>query len=216
MKFFTSWEYFQKKFVFPIVVNRRVFLAITLLLLTNILQSVSILKLLTSRHEDRFVLVEGVDGSIKTLHANPFYPADANISYFVRLWVERLLSADIRSVKQNLSLASAWVRGEAVADLYRFVRSDMIAKTLSNDNSYVRSVLFHSLVLGGKDTLRHADLTFTLTVTSDGKIISRKDKMMHIEFFLIPPVSELDSQTNPLGLFITHFHIVPMNASGKF
>ncbi|CUT17575.1 MULTISPECIES: type IV secretion system protein [Candidatus Ichthyocystis] len=216
MKFFTSWEIFHKAFVLPLVVNRRIFLAIILLMMTNIFQSITIWKLVTLRHEGRFVLVEGTDGSLKVLHARPFRPEDSNVSYFIRLWVDRLLSADIRSVRQNLSLASAWVRGEAVTDLYRFVRSDMIGKNFSNDKGYVRSVSFRSLVFGGKGTLRHADLTLTLTVTSDGKIISRKDKMMHVEFFLVPPVSELDSQTNPLGLFITHFRIVPMNASGLF
>ncbi|WP_092402057.1 MULTISPECIES: type IV secretion system protein [Candidatus Ichthyocystis] len=211
---FSSLERFHKLFILPAFINRRVFILVILLVLSNILQSVVILKLIDSSRENRFIIVGDANGHLKTLDIEPFLPTAANVSYFIRLWVERLLSVDIRSIRRDLSLASSWVRGPAVTELYRFVQSDMPGKNISDNKGYGRSVSFHSLVIGGNHDARYADLTLTLTIYHNGAVTSREDKMMHIEFFILPPVHENDAKYNPLGLFVTHFSISPMNASG--
>lgn len=203
-----------RRFLFSLFLDRRSFFLCSLLSCLCFIQSIIIYKVLFSSSKKLpIILVSHSSGDVDVLDARIFQPSSSNIAYFIRIWVSRLLSVDIRHIRSDLSGASSWVRGQAVDEFYHFVKTNLSGKNW--DSEYSQLVVFHSLVLGGKKSSRYADLTFSIKIKKAGHLLEEKEKMMHIDFLLVPPSSEKEARDNPIGLFITHFFVSSANFTGS-
>jgi type IV secretory pathway component VirB8 len=137
--------------------------------------------------------------------ASEFKPDEANLKYFLNLWISRALSMSKDSKDTLLPLAYEWCRDKAKDELQELViEREKMLERLERDRYFIRET-------------RQATITFpfprvahvsvpVVDRPSSGETRMLK-KVMVIHFELLPVVTQKDAARNPIGLAITHFTI---------
>ncbi len=138
--------------------------------------------------------------------------SDANIAYFIRLWVTRVVTINAATLKENLPNAYKWTRGSAQAELDDWTeKTDKTASRLSKNPGLTREIVgIPTVSFSEGRSIAFVDFVWAEKV--NGVEVDRRRKLMTLEFGLLSPTitakdakEALQSTDNPLGLAITHF-----------
>lgn len=152
-----------------------------------------------------FIEADGATGRVSAASAiaKEFKPAEANVKFHLRGWVENLLTIDTRTKEYLLPASYAMLRGSAMGEWRDWVenRDQPLKKILQNNGNYRREARIRSVTAVSDGVM----LVRVLLVESVGA--TPQSKVVTIHYALIPPTTEEEGLKNPLGLYITHFTI---------
>lgn len=131
-----------------------------------------------------------------------FVPSEINKIYFIRLFIEDLLTMDASRTKAYLlPEAASFARASAVTQYKEWLDKDRPIERLTDAPLTSRHV--ENINLNFVPDTDVAIVRFTL-VTSDNSETKKENKSMSVKFSLLP--KEI-TEKNPLGFFVTDFNI---------
>lgn len=129
---------------------------------------------------------------------------DSNTSYFLRLWVARLVTINAATLKDGLPSAYRWTRAGAQKELDDWVDQDKTAERIAKVSGLTREILGVPTVSYNEEkTVAFVDFVWVEKV--QGVERERKRKLLTLDFGLVPPKRADEDPDNPLGIAITHF-----------
>lgn len=151
-----------------------------------------------------FVEVERDSGRVTASEnvARRYKPEEAHVRYFLKQWVENLLTIDTRTREYLLPASYAVLRGDSLQYWREWVETrDRPLKKLQENPLFRREARVLSIsFVSDKVAVIRVSLT-----ESNTRIAAVKTVTVH--FTIIPPEKEADAMANPTGLTITHFVI---------
>ena len=142
-----------------------------------------------------------------------FEPAWANESFFVRRWIEDMLTiSQHTTVNINAPRAQEFLRGStAIAEYQNFRASDHTFERMAADTNMVRTIKIENFTpIAGTKNGAVANVTLT---TIAGGMTKSSNILLTVYWVILPPQGPEDIDRNPIGLYITDFK-VSGNTSG--
>lgn len=139
--------------------------------------------------------------------ATAFKPGWIHRQFFLRRWAEDLFVINrVLTVQVTDPRAQQFLRGQnAIAQFDAFRKSDATYDRLAKDPSLVRDVEIESLTpVAG--TSNSAVATIKLTTRLGGKSLDER-RVVTMFWIEIPPKTQEEAVTNPLGIYITDFRV---------
>ena len=139
----------------------------------------------------------------KPIEAANFTPDENAKRYFLTQWVTKLFTLDRFLTEQYLVDAYSVCRTEAAEEFRSYINENQPIVALRSDPNLVQNITIRSVSFlqdGGA-------LIRVRVLRRNAQGLKTSDKLITVHFSIIPPKTEQEIYTNPIGLYITHFAV---------
>lgn len=196
-----------EKYGSSVVGSNRLFLGFIFVSIVAVSEAFTISSLFPLKTVTPYLVKVNGDGLVTStpVEVVSFQPGEAEKKYFLSEWTSKLLTLDRYMTNQNLLDAYSRVREKAASEFAAYVAENKPAEALKLDGQLTRGVKIRSVAFIGDS----AALVRVVTETRAGKgqTFTRKNLILTVHFTLVPPKTEQEIFSNPIGLFITHFDL---------
>ena len=189
----------------PVVERNRYFIICLGLLLALTAACIALAMMAPLKTVVPFVLEKVEEGAVvpAPMAAQQYQPGVPEKRYFIAQWARQLLTLDSHLTEQYLSEAYRVTRGKATVEFTDWIQRTAPMAELKRDPTLTRTVAISSVSL-------IQDQVALIRVTAErrnaGNPIANREKfVLTIHFTTVPPKSEEELLSNPVGLFVTHF-----------
>ncbi|MBU6460718.1 MAG: type IV secretion system protein [Proteobacteria bacterium] len=136
--------------------------------------------------------------------SRPYVPGQAEESYFLAHWTEKLLTLDAVLSPQYFREDYAYTRSKAIQEFTAFMASTRPLEKLQKNPSLTQSVALHSInyLDPGVALVRVGTQRQSLSGKPSGR-----NYVVTLHFVLVTPRTEAQILSNPIGLYITDFNV---------
>lgn len=132
-----------------------------------------------------------------------FEPDENAKRYFLKEWITKVFTLDRYLTEKYLIEAYNSVQGSAIPEFREFIDTNKPLVALRSDPSLVQNITIRSVSF-----LQDSGALIRIRIeTRTNGTIKYIDKLVTLHFSVIPPKTEQEIYTNPIGLYITHFAI---------
>ncbi len=189
----------------PVVERNRYFLICLGLLLALTAACIALAMMAPLKTVVPFVLEKVEEGAVvpAPMAAQQYQPGVPEKRYFIAQWARQLLTLDSHLTEQYLSEAYRVTRSKATVEFTDWIQRAGPMAELKRDPTLTRTVAISSVSL-------IQDQVALVRVAAErrnaGNPIANREKfVLTIHFTTVPPKSEEELLSNPVGLFVTHF-----------
>ncbi len=189
----------------PVVERNRYFILCLGLLLALTAACIALAMMAPLKTVVPFVLEKVEEGAVvpAPMAAQQYQPGIPEKRYFIAQWARQLLTLDSHLTEQYLSDAYRVTRGKATVEFTDWIQRTGPMAELKRDPTLTRTVAISSVSL-------IQDQVALVRVSAErrnaGNPLANREKfVLTIHFTTVPPKSEEELLSNPVGLFVTHF-----------
>ena len=190
-----------------VVGSNRLFIVTLVVCITCIGQGIAIMSMLPLKTVVPYIVKVNNDGMVTSnpVEMSNYTPGDAEKKYFLSDWSVKLLTLDRYLTNKNLLDAYERVRDKATNEFADFVATNKPAEALKLDTQLTRGVKIRSVafISEGAALVR----LVTETRAGQGQSYIRKNMIITVHYTLVPPKTEQEIFSNPIGMYITHFSL---------
>lgn len=191
------------------VANGRIFIAALALAAVALGEAAAIVLMAPLKTVVPYVIQVDKSGAVSAASAlaRRYVPGQNEIAWGLSRWIldmltiDRYLTGDPR--RNNVLEAYAMTRGKAVAEFNDWFAAENPIRALAQDPSLTRVVHIRNWA-----AVHEGEMIFRVTTvrrSSGAKQGATENLMLSIHYIVVPPKTEQEIMTNPLGLFVTHF-----------
>ncbi len=189
----------------PVVERNRYFLICLGLLLALTAACIALAMMAPLKTVVPFVLEKVEEGAVvpAPMAAQQYQPGVPEKRYFIAQWARQLLTLDSHLTEQYLSEAYRVTRSKATVEFTDWIQRAGPMAELKRDPTLTRTVAISSVSLI-QDQVALVRVA-TERRNAGNPIANREKFVLTIHFTTVPPKSEEELLSNPVGLFVTHF-----------
>ncbi len=189
----------------PVVERNRYFLICLGLLLALCAACIALALMAPLKTVVPFVLEKTEEGAVQPAPqaAQQYQPGTPEKRYFIAQWVRQLLTIDPHLTERYLSDAYRVTRGKATVEFTDWVQRTTPMAELRHDPTLTRTVSISSVSLIQDQV---ALVRVSTERRNGGNPMAGREKfVLTIHFATVPPRTEEELLSNPVGLYVTHF-----------
>ncbi|MDE1941783.1 MAG: type IV secretion system protein [Betaproteobacteria bacterium] len=189
----------------PVVERNRYFLICLGLLFALCAACIALALMVPLKTVVPFVLEKTDEGAVQPAFrtAQQYQPGSPEKRYFIAQWARQLLTIDPHLTERYLSEAYRVTRGKATVEFTDWVQRTAPMAELKRDPTLTRTVSISSVSLI-QDQVALVRVS-TERRNAGNPMAGREKFILTIHFATVPPKSEEELLSNPVGLYVTHF-----------